>query len=127
MPGPLGDDPAASCFTWINWDIAKFTADCQSKFDLTPRYDWALDYFGGRNPAADLASSSNIIWSNGAIDPFNGGGILSNVTTNNIALLIEDGAHHLDLRLPVPESDPRSVKIARDTEYGYIKKWVEDY
>jgi len=43
---------------------------------------------------------------------------MTNVTSNNIALVIEDGAHHLDLRLPVDESDPASVKVARQTEYA---------
>jgi len=77
--------------------------------------------------AADFEYSSNIIFSNGNIDPWSGGGIMSNITTNNIALVIEDGAHHLDLRLPEDESDPYSVKIARQTEYAYIKKWAEDF
>jgi lysosomal Pro-X carboxypeptidase len=94
---------------------------------LTPSYDWALDYFGGRWPAADFEYSSNIIFSNGDIDPWSGGGIMTNITTNNIALVIEDGAHHLDLRLPEPETDPYSVKVARATEYAYIKRWCEDY
>jgi len=110
---PIGTDPAASCWTWINWDQAGWTADCKSKFDLTPQYDWALDYFGGRWPSADFEHSSNIIFSNGNIDPWSGGGLMSNVTTNTIALVIEDGAHHLDLRLPVEESDPASVNVAR--------------
>jgi len=95
---------------------------------LTPEYDWALDYFGGRNPGADFKYSSNIIFSNGNIDPWSGGGIMTNITnSDNIALVIEDGAHHLDLRLPEDESDPYSVKIARQTEYAYIKMWAEDF
>jgi len=88
---------------------------------LNPEYDWALDYFGGRMAAADFEYSSNIIFSNGNIDPWSGGGIMSNITTNNIALVITDGAHHLDLRLPEDESDPYSVKVAREVEYAYIK------
>ena len=52
---------------------------------------------------------------------------MTNITTNNIALIIEDGAHHLDLRLPENESDPYSVKVARQTEYAYIKQWAEEY
>ena len=52
---------------------------------------------------------------------------MQNITTNNIVLVIEDAAHHLDLRLPVEESDPASVKVARLTEYAHIKGWVEEY
>jgi len=43
---------------------------------LNPEYDWALDYFGGRWPSADFEYSSNIIFSNGNIDPWSGGGIM---------------------------------------------------
>jgi len=43
---------------------------------LNPEYDWALDYFGGRRAAADFEYSSNIIFSNGNIDPWSGGGIM---------------------------------------------------
>jgi len=78
-------------------------------------------------PAADFTYSSNIIFSNGDIDPWSGGGIMTNITTDNIALVIKDGAHHLDLRLPEDESDPESVKVARLTEYAYIKRWAEDW
>jgi hypothetical protein len=28
LPMPIGTDPAASCWTWINWDQAGWTADC---------------------------------------------------------------------------------------------------
>jgi lysosomal Pro-X carboxypeptidase len=28
MPMPQGDDPSQSCFTWVNWDEAAFTAQC---------------------------------------------------------------------------------------------------
>jgi len=52
---------------------------------------------------------------------------MQNITTNNIVLVIEGAAHHLDLRAPVEESDPASVKMARLTEYAHIKQWVEDY
>jgi hypothetical protein len=32
---------------------------------MTPKYDWALDYFGGRNVSKDFASYSNIVFTNG--------------------------------------------------------------
>jgi hypothetical protein len=32
------------------WDESANTASCKSKYGSNPQYDWALDYFGGRNP-----------------------------------------------------------------------------
>ena len=123
---PQGDGPAQSCFTWINWDQYAHTDDCVSNYGLNPQYDWALDYFGGRNPGADFEDSSNIIWSNGDIDPWSGGGILTNVTSANIALVIKDGAHHYDLRGDHAD-DTWSVKEARAIEFANIRRWIEDF
>ena len=97
---PMGDDPAESCFTWTNWDEDAFTANCQTNYGMTPKYDWALDYFGGRNVAKDFAGSSNIIFSNGDLDPWHAGGVLENSMVNNVVIYIKNSAHHLDLRLP---------------------------
>ena len=30
---------------------------------MTPKYDWALDFFGGRDVSKDFASYSNIVFS----------------------------------------------------------------
>lgn len=53
FPMPQGDDPSQAPFTWVNWDEAAHTEHCK-KYDLTPQYNWALDYFGGRNVAKDF-------------------------------------------------------------------------
>jgi lysosomal Pro-X carboxypeptidase len=41
-----------------------------------------------------------------------------------VAVLIEDAAHHLDLRAGNP-ADPEAVKQARLTEIKYIQKWID--
>lgn len=126
FPMPMGDDPEVSCFTWKNWDEAAFTKDCQTTYGTTPRYDWALDYFGGRDPARDFAASSNIFFSNGQYDPWHAGGILTNSTANNIAFVMAEAAHHLDLRAPNP-ADPPAVTTARLMETVHIRKVVDAY
>ena len=76
---------------------------------------------------------SNVVFSNGYLDPWASGGVRSagwkkgddsviklNEEGNSIALIIEDGAHHLDLFFP-NEADPDSVLAAREVEKDMIK------
>jgi len=51
---------------------------------------------------------------------------LTNVTSNNIALIVEEGAHHYDLR-GENIHDTWSVKEVRAVEYATIKRWIEDF
>jgi lysosomal Pro-X carboxypeptidase len=68
---------------------------------LTPNYDWAMNTFGGRhNYSMEYRQYSNIIFSNGDLDPWYAGGVTKYVGPNVPVYIIEGGAHHLDLRLP---------------------------
>lgn len=42
-----------------------------------------------------------------------------------VALLIEEGGHHLDLMWSTPD-DPAEVQAVRQMELGYIKRWIEE-
>lgn len=56
--------------------------------------------------------ASNIIFSNGDLDPWRAGGVLTNINPNIVVRLIQGGAHHLDLREP-NAADPADVTAAR--------------
>lgn len=129
FPMPMGDDPSVSCFTWDNWDKQAFIDECNSTYGQIPKFDWALDFFGGRNPSKDFAHVTNLVFANGDLDPWHAGGVTKNITQNTIALFIKDSAHHLDLRLPnkADGMGPGSVTEARLVEAMYVKKWVQDY
>jgi lysosomal Pro-X carboxypeptidase len=125
----MGDDPSVSCFTWDNWDKTAFTERCNSTYGQMPKFDWALDFFGGRNPSKDFAHVTNLVFANGDLDPWSAGGVTKNITQDTIALFIKDSAHHLDLRAPnaADGMGPGSVTEARLVEAMYVKKWVQDY
>jgi lysosomal Pro-X carboxypeptidase len=99
-----------------------------------------------------LEGHSNIIFSNGLLDPWSAGGVyaagmdpttsrrqkknnaegdvasVQNITDRDlIALVIPLGGHHTDLMYSNPERDPKCVKEARRIERDYIAKWVEQW
>ena len=111
------------------FDYNAFTKDCQQKYKMTPRYEWVWDYLGGQDIQRDFLSISNIIFSNGQLDPWTAGGLTIPITGNNKIdlIFIEQAAHHLDLREPNDEYDPQAVKDARKKETEIISKWILEY
>lgn len=63
--------------------------------------------------------------SNGALDPWAAGGVTQSISDSLVAVLIEDGAHHLDLRHKNP-LDPPSVVQARNLEKYYMARWISE-
>lgn len=57
-----------------------------------------MDSWGGKR----IQASSNIVFTNGLLDPWSGGGVLQNVSDSIVAVLIPEGAHHLDVAPPPP-------------------------
>ena len=125
MPIGYGND---SMFLEQAFDYDEYTKFCQEEYGLTPDYTWALRYFGGFNIDKDFLAATNVIYSNGELDPWRAGGLNKNVTADGsgIALYIEGGAHHLDLR-PPNDQDPATVTNARNIEMANIKKWIAEY
>ncbi|KAI6176863.1 Prolyl carboxy peptidase like protein 5 [Aphelenchoides bicaudatus] len=70
------------------------------------RPDWILENFGREFPTA-----SNIVFSNGYLDPWSAGGwsLVPKTEGSLVSLIIETGAHHYDLRASHPN----------DTKEGY--------
>ncbi len=75
--------------------------------------------YGGKN----ITASSNIVFSNGLLDPWSTGGVTKSLSDSLVAIIIPEGAHHIDLRGQDP-NDPPSVVKARELEKQFIQKWL---
>jgi len=124
MVMPFASNPETSMFPPASWNEKENTAYCKALYGENPQYNWALDYFGGHNPKKDFMHASNIVFSNGELDPWHAGGVLEDVSPETTVLYIEGSAHHLDLRLP-NEKDPATLTAARQTETELIAKWID--
>eukprot|EP01118_Nematostelium_gracile_P017240 TRINITY_DN7306_c0_g1_i1.p1 TRINITY_DN7306_c0_g1~~TRINITY_DN7306_c0_g1_i1.p1 ORF type:complete len:130 (-),score=35.88 TRINITY_DN7306_c0_g1_i1:39-428(-) len=123
MVMPIGANGTSDMFLPGYWDYDANTQYCQQTWGITPRNNWVIEYYGGDwTPNGPNLVGSNIVWSNGRLDPWSGGGVLQSVSEMD-AIFIHDGAHHLDLRAP-NEADPQSVIKARQIEETYITQWI---
>lgn len=103
------------------YSLPDIVAGCIQQFSTVPRVEWLVDWFGGLN-----MSASNILFSNGNLDPWSGGGVTESLSDTLIAINIENSAHHLDLRFPNP-ADPPSVVQARAQEATILRNWLNQY
>lgn len=51
---------------------------------------------------------------------------MESISDSLVAVIIPEGAHHLDLRAAHPD-DPASVIRARQIEREQIRKWIQEY
>lgn len=121
MVMPMCSDGVNDMFYKKDWDLNEVRKKCEKDFHVTPDVYKAALMFGGRN----ISAASNIIFSNGDLDPWSAGGVLNTISDSLIALYMEGAAHHLDLRASNP-ADPESVVKARKIEAEYITKWIRE-
>ncbi|KAM9390314.1 lysosomal Pro-X carboxypeptidase [Phaethornis superciliosus] len=120
MVMPLCTDGVNDMFEPQKWDFKTLSEECYRAWGVRPRPSWILSMYGGKN----ITSHSNIVFSNGSLDPWSAGGVTQNITDSLVAVVIPEGAHHLDLRSRHP-LDPKSVQQARALEVCYMKQWIE--
>ena len=106
---------------------------------VTDRWSgWMTAYYGGRN----VSHHRNIVWSNGALDPWSGQGVyppggpavsgpdgpmVQNISADGsqIALILDLGAHHLDLMFSDPANPPCFAE-ARKIEVRMMREWCQE-
>ncbi|XP_053313875.1 lysosomal Pro-X carboxypeptidase isoform X2 [Spea bombifrons] len=122
MVMPFCSDGVSDMFEPRTWDLQAYSDDCYKQWGVRPRASWITSVYGGKN----ISSYSNIIFSNGGLDPWSAGGVKESISDSLVAIVIPEGAHHLDLRSN-SAYDPRSVLQARALEVQYMKKWIEQH
>ncbi|XP_031478582.1 uncharacterized protein LOC116249587 [Nymphaea colorata] len=116
-----------SMFPPDNYNYTEKAEGCMLEFGVQPRRHWITTEFGGHRIGMVLRRfGSNIIFSNGMLDPWSGGGVLKNISDRIVALVTEKGAHHLDLRFATKE-DPDWLIEQRRQEVEIIQSWLDQY
>ena len=74
MVMPFCYDGSNDMFEKAAWDLAAYTADCKKMWgeSAVPQPYLADSLYGGRN----LDSATNIVFTNGLLDPWSSGGVL---------------------------------------------------
>ncbi|KAJ4832088.1 hypothetical protein Tsubulata_037647 [Turnera subulata] len=127
MVMPMSGGKDTSMFPTYDFNYSSFQEDCWNTFGVNPRPRWITTEFGGHDINTALRTfGSNIIFSNGLLDPWSGGSVLHNISDTVVALVTKEGAHHIDLRPWTPE-DPDWLVEQRETEVKLIQGWIDDY
>ncbi|XP_063703411.1 lysosomal Pro-X carboxypeptidase [Culicoides brevitarsis] len=105
------------------WNFQEYSDECFKKFQVRPKNYSRMAPGEIRYGGGNLAGASNIIFSNGLLDPWSGGGIF-NDQPGILVVVIPEGAHHLDLRAS-HKDDPESVTEARRLYVKQFKKWID--
>ncbi|KAL1370955.1 hypothetical protein HN51_001169 [Arachis hypogaea] len=127
MVMPMSCDPESSMFPPYKFNYSDYEEGCVRNYGVKPRPKWITTEFGGHKIDATLKKfGSNLIFSNGLLDPWSGGSVLQNISESVVALVTEEGAHHLDLRAST-QNDPDWLVEQRATEIKLIKGWITEY
>ena len=103
-----------------------YFSSCRQRWDgVTPRPNWEEMTFMSSN----IQAGSNIFLASGQLDPWRAAGIQSvplGAHKSIVVRIIENGAHHLDLRASNP-LDPASVAKVRQEELQAMRQWITEW
>lgn len=121
MVMPMCTNGNSDMFEPAKWNMKDYNDTCFKKYSVSPQPYLICQQYG-----CEDFSATNINFSNGLLDPWTSGGVLRNLSESAVAIVIPEGAHHLDLR-ETNTNDPYSITLTRQFHQYSIKKWIEEY
>lgn len=122
MVMPMCYDGKRDFFEPTPWSLEQYAKECKNTWETEIEPFKMEIIYGGRQ----LSDASNIVFSNGDLDPWHAGGVLVDQNPTVVAVMIKNGAHHLDLRGAM-HADPPSVVEARGVHKTHITRWIQEY
>lgn len=117
---PFGTNGVTDMFWNAPWNSSVAQSQCVASDGIQPQPEWVKIQYGGWGVAH---WGSNIVFSNGGLDPWRPGGIQSATAPNITTIIIPDVGHHIDLMFSDPK-DTAAIKAARQTELEHMRRWV---
>ncbi|XP_065184576.1 dipeptidyl peptidase 2-like [Sycon ciliatum] len=104
------------------WTDSVYEAYCAKKYGSGLAYN--TDFYNINFWTDQIRGASNLIFSNGDLDPWRYGGVYGTDLPSTVyPIIVKGGAHHLDLR-GSDKRDPATVTAARDVEKLIIADWL---
>eukprot|EP00929_Paragymnodinium_shiwhaense_P115183 TRINITY_DN83875_c0_g1_i1.p1 TRINITY_DN83875_c0_g1~~TRINITY_DN83875_c0_g1_i1.p1 ORF type:complete len:460 (-),score=40.67 TRINITY_DN83875_c0_g1_i1:32-1411(-) len=102
-----------------SWNLPQLRSYCENRWGVSPKPEW----FEGMLDA--IKNSSRIVFTNGLLDPWRGGGILNNLSDTLVAIHIPRAAHIYDLA-GSHANDTTDVLEARQQVVSLLRTWLEE-
>ncbi len=122
MPMPNSMNGIDDMFFESQWNFTQISDTCYQGFGRRPRANWASVLYGGWEIKHGV---SNIVFSNGMLDPLNGAGVKQNLSDSLLAVNTGMVGHHNDLFFS-NSNDLQSVIDARKFELDQINQWLSN-
>lgn len=110
------------------WNATASIASCMSEYNVSQDLYWPEVGHGGWSIVRD---ATNIVFSNGELDPWRAGGISPSDSAKFglgiTALVVRGGGHHMDLMFSEPEDVLTNVAEVRAAEMAQVAKWITDH
>ncbi|KAK4275854.1 hypothetical protein QN277_018869 [Acacia crassicarpa] len=92
MVMPMSSSEESSMFPTYDFNYSSFQEKRLKDYGVKPRPKWITAEFGGHDIHVALKKyGSNIIFSNGLLDPWRGGSVLQNISESVVSLVTEEG------------------------------------
>lgn len=121
MLQPAARDGVADMFWPQPWELRAVVAACREKWHVEPRPEWPAVGYGGWGA---LRAASNLVFTNGELDPWRGGGVTRNISDTVRSYVIQGAGHHVDLFFANP-ADTAPLRAVRAAQVEAVRTWID--